>query len=340
MTTKNFFKDKNLDNSFVLGFYGGTNYGDELLLEVIQYFLQKKGYQNISLYYSHPELFDTYHHNYGYTLSGSSKISLIKMLFKHKKIILGGGGFWGLDFGLSTFFMSVYLFIARYIFFKEVHLIGVGYYDSASKFARLGAFFAGLGANTIIARDQYTFDNFSKVPFSKNKISLDADIAFSLIQDISEKDFLKDITALEKYFEKNDCNFEDDLTILGLRRFSNGTIERRYFEIVSRFLKNKKNISILAFEDINQFKDHYGRLLDRQIVLSDANVINYTYNPVALYFFLRKHKAKIDILTPQFHVIMVAALADVKYYPVSYDYKVSSLLSVLGREEDKLYLNT
>ena len=326
MKINEFFKDKNLDDSLILGFYGGSNYGDELLLEVIQHTLHCKNYKNISLYYTHPKNFHLYHKDYGFEIVGMSKLSLLKSFIKRKKIILGGGGFWGLDFGMSTFLMSIIFFIARFIFMKKVYLVGVGYYDSASVFAKIGAFFAGLGANAIIARDAHTYRNFSKIPGTSNKLFLDSDIALVLIDDVTEDLFDEDVKKIEEIFEKSDCDLQKEVNLIGLRRFSDKDIEKKYLAIVEATIKSNDQFSIMIFENVDDFTVDYEDILDSHSFLKGRNIINFNYNPLALYFFFKKYRNNIKILTPQFHVIMIAIMSGVSHEPIAYDYKVFELL--------------
>ncbi|QQS20500.1 MAG: hypothetical protein IPL87_02910 [Candidatus Moraniibacteriota bacterium] len=80
-----FFSSRNLENTFLIGYYGGTNYGDELLLEILQLLFSKHGVKNVKIYYSNPKIFGTYHHDFSYSIINSSeKVGILKGFFGSK----------------------------------------------------------------------------------------------------------------------------------------------------------------------------------------------------------------------------------------------------------------
>lgn len=336
MIVKEFFEEVNLEDTFILGFYGGTNFGDELLLEVIQNKLFQKRYKKISFYYSHPDQYQTYHKDYGYSMLLPSKWNLIKALFTHKRIVLGGGGFWGLDFGMSTFFMSCYLFIARYVFFKSVYLVGVGFYDSATVFGRFGAFLAGLGANMIIARDDDTYNNFKSLPFLGAKTSKDTDIALALIGGVDEADYVNEISIVESMMKDKSVFAGEDIFFLGLRRFKDVDILRRYTDFLRRKEIDLANVTPILFEDVRRFDSEYEALFVNFESLRKDRMINFEYNPLAFFFFLQRHRTDVQILAPQFHVIMLVLILDMKHEGVAYDFKVSELFRKFDYDDSQI----
>jgi len=50
-----FFDETDLEHSFLVGYYGGGNYGDELLLEVILNVIEPKHYKGLSIAYQNPQ---------------------------------------------------------------------------------------------------------------------------------------------------------------------------------------------------------------------------------------------------------------------------------------------
>ena len=134
----------NLEKSVLIGYYGGGNYGDELLLEVLAARLRGEGVQNITITYQDLSLYKTYHRDFGYPLiQMGNKVAVLRTIVKNKTIIVGGGGLWGLDVNPNIFLLSLMLFASRWLLGKSVYLLGVGYYNSTNWYGRLSAWVAG-----------------------------------------------------------------------------------------------------------------------------------------------------------------------------------------------------
>ena len=99
MTLDKFFKETNLEKTFLIGYYGGSNFGDELLLEVLQNVLSQKGVREASFDSANPKIYETYHHNFGYTMVVPSPMNLLRAIFKNNSIAVGGG--WALGIRLQ-----------------------------------------------------------------------------------------------------------------------------------------------------------------------------------------------------------------------------------------------
>ncbi|HSX01028.1 MAG TPA: hypothetical protein VLF67_02185, partial [Candidatus Saccharimonas sp.] len=67
MTIRQFFSRTPLERTVLIGYYGGGNFGDELLLEVLQANLQAHGVKQASFLYRGPAPYQQYHHDFGYT---------------------------------------------------------------------------------------------------------------------------------------------------------------------------------------------------------------------------------------------------------------------------------
>jgi polysaccharide pyruvyl transferase WcaK-like protein len=189
-----FFATTPLEKTLLIGYYGGGNYGDELLMEVLSNLFNNRGIRDVGIMYQTPHTFSQFHHDFGYTiLPSSNKPGMLKAIISNKNIVIGGGGLWGLDVNFNIFVLSFLLFVSRWVFGKKVYLLGVGYYNSTSTLGRISAFLAGKAANLIFARDEETLNNFKKL---NQNVHLDTDIAWYL-QDVNTNAYTDEVTTLE-----------------------------------------------------------------------------------------------------------------------------------------------
>ncbi len=329
MKVKEFFEKTKLDNGLLIGFYGGGNYGDELLLEVIQNLLQKNKPKNFKIMYQKPDEFETFHHDFGYErVDAFNKPGLLKAMLKSKTIVIGGGGLWGLDFNLNVLLMSMALFFCR-LLGKKVYLVGIGYYQSTTQLGHLGAWFAGKAATHIIARDDETAANFAKIT-SQKKISQDVDIAWNL----EESDYKEYV--LEKSDLLSGLSIANSTTFITLRRFHPGSIKgNAYKQAVENYINQNQTTPIIlslmepASADSSNFD--YIQTLARNN--KNVQAIDFSYNPLSLLLFFKKNREKLRIISPQFHVIITAKLAGVSFFPMAYDNKVDELLRMMRAEK-------
>lgn len=319
---KAFFDQTDLEHSLLIGYYGGGNYGDELLLEVIANLLQKNQVRAVTVTYQKPRTYQTFHHDFGYArLPMSDKKQLFQAMLKNKNIVIGGGGLWGMDVNFNIFVLGVLLLVMRFIFRKKVYLIGVGYYNSTSKLGHISAWLAGKSARHIIARDDETFQNFQKV---SRHVSLDQDLAWHLSR-LDLKPYQPDLKKLNKTLP-----ITKKTLFITLRRFRPHQ-QNHYLELVQQCIANNPDKPIIVSLMEPKAVDPAGYKLIRswQKKYSHIRAVDFSYNPLALYLFFQKHHKKLVLIAPQFHTILTAHLCDVPFLPIAYDNKVMELFSQL-----------
>ncbi len=321
------FKKYNLEKSLLIGYYGGGNYGDELLLEVLANLLQKNKVKDITVTYQKPEDYRTYHHDFGYkVIKMSDKKKLLQTILKNDNIIIGGGGLWGLDVNPNIFILSSILFMSKYVLRKKVFLLGVGYYSSTSRLGHVSAFLAGKSATHIIARDAETLHNFKKVT---KHVGLDTDIAWNIpALDLSAYD--NDLKELDKTMP-----VKEKTQFVTLRRFrANQT--NTYSASIEKYIKSYNNKPIILGMMEPKEVDPEGFAFAQALQKKYKNitlVTDFSYNPLALYLYFKKHKKHLVVIAPQFHTIITAYLNDLPFLPIAYDNKVTELFKYIGQSE-------
>lgn len=319
MRLPDFLKTHDLDDTLLLGFYGGGNYGDELLMEVLAGLLKQRGVQRVDIAFQYPEHYHTFHHDFGYArVDMHNKKALLAALLRKKRIIVGGGGLWGLDANLNVLLMSIMLFVSRWLLGKQVYLLAIGYYESSPRIGRIGAWFAGKAAQTIVARDDETYANFRRLNKHTYK---DTDIAWYIAQlDLSAYD--DEVAAVEKQ-----VHIQGNTAFITLRRFQDAR-KNRLVDVVDAYLQQNQDKPVIVGimeprwvdpEGYQQLEMWRGRYRNVQI-------IDFAFNPLALFLFFRKYHDHLVFVGPQFHAILSAHLTGVPYLPLAYDNKVHNLL--------------
>lgn len=316
------FAQENLERSVLIGYYGGGNFGDELLLEVLMNLFAHQGVHSLTITYQHPERYDTYHHEFDYKrIDMADKKALLGSILKNKNIVIGGGGLWGLDVNANIFLLSSLLFISRFLLRKRVFLLGVGYYQSTSRLGHVSAWLAAKSATRIVARDQETLQNFSGIT---KHVSIDTDIAYylpSLALDAYQQDFEtlnRAITVLPKTI------------FITLRRFK-ASQANAYTNIIEACLARNQDVTIIIalMEPIVVDPTGYALIRGWQAHYHNVQVLDFSYNPFALFLLFKKYGTQMTLIAPQFHAIIAAHLAGVSFLPLVYDNKVGELLKTI-----------
>jgi polysaccharide pyruvyl transferase WcaK-like protein len=327
MKLTSLLKTTNLEHSLLIGYYGGGNYGDELLLEVLGNLLKKQGVEDVTITYQGLDQYKKYHHDFGYKrIEISDKKTLVKHLLKNKRILIGGGGLWGVDMNLNTFLLSFMLFISRWFLGKKVYLLGVGYYNSTNRLGHAGAWLAAKSANVILGRDEETVENFSRL---NKRTYLDTDIAWH-VDSIDLESYESEVKELEQKLKVGDKTL-----FITLRRAQAKHKQEDFVHFTQKVeacieANQDKSIIIGLLESKSKSPLEYEQAHDWQEQFDNVQVLDFPHNPLALFLFFRKHNKQLAVIGPQFHIIITAHLTDVPFMPVVYDNKVDALLSNLG----------
>lgn len=314
--------ETSLEDSFVLGYYGGGNYGDELLLEVLQHLFKQRDYRTISFLYQNPAAYSKYHEDLDYEpVDAANKLAVVKTMLRSKNLVIGGGGLWGLDVNLNIVLMSFMMLVARWLLGKNVYLIGVGYYGSTNRLGHFAAWLAGRAATQILARDAETYRNFSRL---NPRTYLTDDIAF-MLPDIIDGSKLV-LTALDAAMEE----MKGEVTLISLRRFKPQQANP-YVDTIETWLKQhpERPVILALMEPREVDPAGYELLVRWQRERDNTAVVDFAYNPLSLYTFFLQYKDRLSFVGPQFHVQLVAHLAGVRLLPLVYDNKVAELLRKL-----------
>jgi polysaccharide pyruvyl transferase WcaK-like protein len=314
-----------LDDSFMLGYYGGGNYGDELLFEVLQHYMIGRGYGRVSFLYQKPSAYRRFHIDLGYqSVDAGNKMAVLRALFKHRNLVVGGGGLWGLDMNTNVLLMSCMLFFARWFLGKEVYLIGVGYYGSTSRMGHIAAWLAGKAASAVLARDNETYQNFVRL---NRRTFLSDDIATML------PDTKTDVSHDLQTFEETVCKVDEPMVVISLRHFKPHQ-SNPYTQVIEKWLMQHRDIRVILalMEPREVDTDGFLRLKEWQRKRGNAVVIDFDYNPMVLFQFFKRYHGKLRYIGPQFHVLMVAHLSGVPFLPIAYDNKVSELFKRIGQK--------
>lgn len=325
LSVLDFLDGRPLDRSLLIGFYGGGNYGDELLLEILQNLLSERRARNITIPYKDPGNFATYHHDFGYHVVDWSITSLLRGMARNKNIVVGGGGLWGLDASFKILVFGCLLFAARRIFGKRVYLLGIGYYGSAPRLGRISAWLAGKAANTIIARDTETYDNFSRI---QPQTYLDKDMAWYIPQ-IDLRPYRKELQVLTR-----NIAIKPGTICVILRRFA-AKHANDFDNQIERFISRNqdKQILVTLMEPRTTFPEGHQLIAKWQKQYPHIQTIESEQNPLVLFLIFQKHRKNLKLIAPQFHAIITAHLNNVPFLPIVYDNKVDALLDQIDQTE-------
>jgi polysaccharide pyruvyl transferase WcaK-like protein len=313
----------NLERSLLIGYYGGGNYGDELLLEVLANLLAQRGVKQVSIAYQTPENYGTYHRDFGYPIVPMyNKWQLLQAIIRHKTIIVGGGGLWGLDMNANILLLSLLLFCSRWLLGKRVYLLGIGYYGSTSRSGHVAAWLAGKAAAHVVARDEETLRNFSAIT---KRVDLDRDIAWNM----ASVDMTPYQTALVDLESR--LPVQGKTIIITLRRFKSSQAVS-YTAVVEAFIAANpdKQIVVGIMEPRTVDPENYQCILQWHEQYPNVHTIDFSFNPIALYLLFQKHANQLFYIGPQFHMIITAYIAHVPCFPLVYDNKVVELFKQIA----------
>ncbi len=313
-----FIAQVDLDNSLLVGYYGGGNFGDELLLEIL---LNRLDYHQpssrLNVYYLHPEWYKDFHKDYGHSILGIKQLAAIKAFLNSKSIVVGGGGLWGLDFNSKVMFMSLMLFIGRFIFRKKVYLLGVGFYNSTNFFGRIGAWFAAKSAQDIYARDQESFQNFSKYS-ARTVLSEDFSALLSLIGSDEYKQEMNTV--------KESLPVVSNSLFICIRNFK-GDLNRTFQNVIKQVvLANQDKKIILAIMEPKEINPGGFAFLNSLAKEKNIMAMDFRFNPVAFYFYLKSVGSHLTMIAPHYHAQVVALKSNIRFMPIVYDNKSAQLL--------------
>jgi polysaccharide pyruvyl transferase WcaK-like protein len=317
----NFFNKSDLNNSFVIGYYGGGNFGDELLLETLIILFTKFQFKNVKIIHFSNVNFKNWHKisNFFLTINYKNKFKIFKHILGSKNLIVGGGGLWGLDSNINILVMSFVLFFCKFILRKNVYLLGVGYYSNANLWGRIGAWLAGYSANLIITRDNESYSNFKKL--NKNTF-IDFDLTFNL-KNLNLNIYKNDVELLTEKI-----NLLEKNVFFTIR-------EVEFSKNILRIVKNNPTINFIFlhffdYKKSNKIINIYNKIQKMCYGLSNLSIYEFDYNPVALFCFFKENADKIFMISSQFHGQIVAYLAGAKFMPVSYSNKNTELFKILN----------
>jgi polysaccharide pyruvyl transferase WcaK-like protein len=314
------FARENLEQSVLIGYYGGGNYGDELLLEVLMNLFAARKVKDLTITYQRPSRYTKFHHDFGYErIDMRDKRAVLGAIARNKNIIIGGGGLWGLDMNPNIFLLSCLLLFSKLVLRKKIYLLGVGFYNSTNWLGRLSAWLAAKSAFVIIARDEETLQNFSKYQFHTY---FDKDIAW----------YSRRLPDLSEDYRSDTANLDDKLSVtkktlfMSLRRFRPDQ-QNNYDTFVAEIIHTNptRPIIVAIMEPKNVDPEGYKQLLEWQKMHSNLQVIDFSYNPIGLMQFFKENHERLALIAPQFHLIITAEIAGVPFLPMAYDNKVEQL---------------
>lgn len=324
MKYKDFFSQVDLEQSLLLGYYGGGNFGDELLLEIMLRMLQKHRVKRASFYYLNAAVLPRYHLSSPYR-AVCGLLSLGLALARSRSIVIGGGGLWGLDANKNVFLMSLGVWFCKLFLRKRVYLIGVGYHSSTNRLGHVSAWLAAKAATHVIARDAESYRRFKQLT---PHVSQDTDIAFLIDQlDLSDYDL--------KIPQFENLKLSNKMIYATLREFRQSPqLTRQYEEALASCIAQNKDIQFVVslLDPPSYYPSGYKLLQDWQQKYDHVQVLETDHNPLTLLRFFNKHAKQFKFITPQFHAIITAILCHIPYLPLVYDNKVAELLEAKGVE--------
>lgn len=326
MNLTNFIKEYDLNDCFLVGYYGGKNFGDDLLLELLLEKINSKKVQNCSVLYGAPENFGMYHRSRDVTIINQRKpASVLGALLRCKTLVVGGGGIWGLDFNKRLLVFSIGIWLCRKILRKKVYLVGVGYYSSTTRLGHIGAWFTAKGADLILARDQESFQLFKK---RSSKVFLDQDIAMTLLPTVDCSEYKSELDVL---CERLKISKNDKVIFISVRRFQE-KYGNPHFRLIKELLNanRDKKFFLAILESKKLDPEGFSNIAHLQAINPNLQITDFSFNPVALYCFLNKYRRQLAVISLQYHLTLLSLLIGIPTLPISYDNKTDQLIRAFG----------
>lgn len=314
---------KQLNRPFVVGYYGGGNFGDELIMEKLMKLMKEQGIREASFYYAGYVSYSQFHEDYGYRLAYRNRPfrSFIDLV-RAREFVIGGGGLWGHDANFSIFLLGLLAAIAKGILKKKVYLVGVGYYTSANHWGRWSAYIAGKAADDIIVRGKETYENFIRI---SSRTFFDRDIA----EYVTSDDWLSVPPLFEKERQHTLC-----ITVRPVRNPDNkrSKVPEVYREAVEEVIARNLNLPIrlLMLEASTNDPVSFAYLRGLAEGNENVQVADFDYNPLRLVRYFQENADRIMLVSPQLHSQLMASMTGVPFLPVSYNNKCDQLFASLG----------
>jgi polysaccharide pyruvyl transferase WcaK-like protein len=325
-TFLDFVPRAHLEGCLVVGYYGGGNYGDELLLELVLGRLKRHGVRRASFIYRSPARYRTFHRDFGYRLVDARRPwSLARALLGARSVVVGGGGLWGMDANRNVLVMSLGLFLARRLLGKPVYLLGVGHYRSAGVLGRVAAMLAAWGSTLILARDEESRAGFRRYT---SRVHRDRDLA-CYIDDADLAWYRGQVPSVSGRVRLPARG--PRAVFVGLRRFRDDR-GRAYLECVQRLVARypDRRFVIAALVPWESDVDSHRMALRMRRSHPNVSLLDFSGNPMAYLAWLREDRRRLVMISPHYHAIVAAHLNGVPLFPVVYDNKTDELLTDLG----------
>jgi len=310
-----FLKD---GNNLVIGYYGGGNFGDELLMEILMAGLNKEGLPAFFIYLDQTDFLKL--HQSFEKIKLVNGFSFFKKTLTSKNIIFGGGGLFSEDSTYKHFLILIYLFFIKLILRKKIYFLGIGFYKNNSILLKIAPFLIKNLATKILTRDKTSYEFLVS-----KKTLLYNDLAFLL----NKYDFSSNYRGNIKITKRNDplevLNLEtgQKIVVFSFRGPKNKEIRINNYENFNKIIKENPQIKFVFWEMSNICYSRPDSEEYLNIILSNQNVylLKFENNPLEIFYFFKKYYDKFIFITPQFHGVITAYLNNIPFLPVYYAQK-------------------
>jgi polysaccharide pyruvyl transferase WcaK-like protein len=267
------------------------------------------------------------HRNFGFGLVDMhDRRAVLRAALSSKKIIIGGGGLWGVDMNLNTLLLSIFLFVSRWALKKKIYLLGVGFYSSTTRMGRIGAWFAAKAADLVLARDIESVRNFRR--FSRH-VYQDRDIAWQ-IENLDLTHYQRAAEAIQEHLPVGNKTLLVALRRPQSKRQHDDML--RFNNLIRWFIQANpdKPIILAMLESASKDSGLYAQAKIWRRQHKHLRILEMPYNPLSLLTYIKRNHDRLAVIAPQLHLIMSAHLTHVPFLPIVYDNKVAQLLDQIG----------